>query len=222
MLFKLDGGLDHILVDEAQDTSPAQWQIVKALAREFFSGAARASEVRTLFAVGDEKQSIYSFQGAEPAQFDAMGARLRRAWRARAELDWRRMPLDLSFRTVSPVLAAVDAVFADAARTPGLTARGGHRAPRRAPRRATPASSRSGRPRSWRRRADVDAWSPLDEERSARAGRRGSPTASPTTIAAGSTSGEMLASEGRPIRAGDILDPGAQARVRSPGRWWRR
>ena len=72
--YKLDGGLDHILIDEAQDTSPEQWQILRALTEEFFSREAtlrrRPRAPRTLFAVGDEKQSIFSFQGADPAQFD--------------------------------------------------------------------------------------------------------------------------------------------------------
>ena len=73
VLFKLDGGLDHILVDEAQDTSPVQWQVIRALAEEFFSGHGASDKPRTLFAVGDEKQSIYSFQGAAPAMFAAAG-----------------------------------------------------------------------------------------------------------------------------------------------------
>ena len=73
ILYKLDGGLDHILVDEAQDTSAAQWQIVTALAEEFFSGEGAARDKqRTLFVVGDEKQSIYRFQGADPDAFDTM------------------------------------------------------------------------------------------------------------------------------------------------------
>ena len=85
MLYKLDGGIDHILVDEAQDTAPDQWAIVRALAGEFFSGdGVRAGSERTLdrnlFVVGDEKQSIYSFQGpAGPAgeefEFTATGPR---------------------------------------------------------------------------------------------------------------------------------------------------
>ncbi len=72
VLFKLDGGLDHILIDEGQDTSPEQWRIVQRLAEEFFAGKRlRAkSHARTIFVVGDEKQSIFSFQGADPAQFD--------------------------------------------------------------------------------------------------------------------------------------------------------
>ena len=71
VLYKLDGGIDHILIDEAQDTSPEQWAIVRKLTEEFFAGeAAGADRSRTIFAVGDEKQSIFSFQGADPAQFD--------------------------------------------------------------------------------------------------------------------------------------------------------
>src|SRR5690606_6535774 len=72
VMFKLDGGIEHILVDEAQDTSPEQWQVIAALAEEFFAGEGAARSERTLFVVGDEKQSIYSFQGADPATFDIM------------------------------------------------------------------------------------------------------------------------------------------------------
>jgi ATP-dependent helicase/nuclease subunit A len=73
VLYKLDGGLDHILIDEAQDTSPEQWQIVQFLAEDFFSGEGqRPGVTRTIFAVGDRKQSIFSFQGADPDGFDAM------------------------------------------------------------------------------------------------------------------------------------------------------
>ncbi len=75
--YKLDGGIDHILVDEAQDTSEAQWDILRALASEFSAGAGARAAHRTFFAVGDEKQSIFSFQGAAPAEFD----RMRRAFR---------------------------------------------------------------------------------------------------------------------------------------------
>ena len=73
VLYKIDGGIDHILVDEAQDTNPAQWSIIEALAAEFFAGAGASDKLRTLFAVGDEKQSIYSFQGANPARFGEVG-----------------------------------------------------------------------------------------------------------------------------------------------------
>jgi ATP-dependent helicase/nuclease subunit A len=69
VLYKLDLGIDHVLVDEAQDTSPKQWQIVKTIVSEFVPGGARQNVRRTIFAVGDEKQSIFSFQGAAPRSF---------------------------------------------------------------------------------------------------------------------------------------------------------
>ena len=105
--YKLDQGLDHILVDEAQDTSPRQWDVVTALASEFFVGAGAHERTRTLFAVGDEKQSIYSFQGAVPAYFDAM----RRAFSSQAdaaEQEFHSVNLQLSFRSTPDVLGAVD------------------------------------------------------------------------------------------------------------------
>jgi ATP-dependent helicase/nuclease subunit A len=120
VLYKIDGGIDHILVDEAQDTNPAQWEIVQSVAEEFFSGAGAKEKLRTLFAVGDEKQSIYSFQGADPARFGGVG----RAFRLRAaaiEVPWHEVPLNLSFRSTVPVLKAVDAVFARPEAAQGLT-----------------------------------------------------------------------------------------------------
>jgi len=118
--YKLDQGIDHILVDEAQDTSPRQWHIVRALAAEFFSGDSGHDRPRTLFAVGDEKQSIYSFQGAEPKYF----ADMRRHFlqRARdAEQTFHEIALRLSFRSTPDVLGAVDLVFADPETAEGLT-----------------------------------------------------------------------------------------------------
>ncbi len=109
--YKLDGGIDHILIDEAQDTSPEQWTVIEKLAEEFFAGlGARADRPRTLFAVGDEKQSIFSFQGADPARFDAM----RREFTLRAtqaDLPFRNEKLTLSFRSMRGVLVAIDKVF---------------------------------------------------------------------------------------------------------------
>ncbi|MCX2724374.1 double-strand break repair helicase AddA [Roseibium salinum] len=118
--YKLDQGLDHILVDEAQDTSPRQWEVVQALASEFFVGAGSHERTRTLFAVGDEKQSIYSFQGAVPAYFDAM----RRAFSTQAgaaEQEFHSVNLQLSFRSTPDVLGAVDKVFHDASAHKGLS-----------------------------------------------------------------------------------------------------
>ncbi len=128
VLYKVDGGIDHILVDEAQDTSPAQWGIIESLAKEFFAGQGASERLRTLFAVGDEKQSIYSFQGADPALFGAMGrAFARRA--AAAGLTWHDVPLTLSFRSTVPILKAVDEVFAKRPAADGLTWADGAGAP---------------------------------------------------------------------------------------------
>ncbi|MEX0582453.1 MAG: double-strand break repair helicase AddA, partial [Sneathiella sp.] len=123
VMFKLDGGIELILVDEAQDTSAEQWQVIAALAEEFFAGHGAIETDRTLFVVGDEKQSIYSFQGADPATFDVM----RREFEERAGnagKDWRNVPLDLSFRSTDAVLDLVDRVFASEAARRGLTAAG--------------------------------------------------------------------------------------------------
>ena len=119
VLFKLDSGIDHILVDEAQDTSPGQWDILRALAEEFMAGEGQRGLTRTFFAVGDEKQSIYSFQGAQPRQFDEMRRHFESRARA-ASLDFASVPLQLSFRSAPGILACVDAVFADAGNRRGL------------------------------------------------------------------------------------------------------
>jgi ATP-dependent helicase/nuclease subunit A len=114
--YKLDAGLDHVLLDEAQDTNPDQWAVVGALTGEFFTGLGARQGPRTMFAVGDDKQSIYGFQGADPQAFvDWKAIFERRAQDARAR--WQPESLTLSFRSVAPVLALTDAVFAgDAAR----------------------------------------------------------------------------------------------------------
>jgi ATP-dependent helicase/nuclease subunit A len=120
VLYKLDEGLDHILVDEAQDTNPDQWAVIDALASEFFAGAGARDDDRTMFAVGDVKQSIYSFQGAEPAEFERMRRRFR-ALARQADRPFRDEGLELSFRSTEAVLALVDAVFEDDRARVGLT-----------------------------------------------------------------------------------------------------
>src|SRR5690606_35826603 len=76
--YKLDAGIDHILVDESQDTNERQWRVVKAIAEEFFAGQGAVERPRSVFAVGDQKQSIYSFQGAQPALFGQTGGEFSR------------------------------------------------------------------------------------------------------------------------------------------------
>jgi len=106
--FKLDGGLTHLLLDEAQDTSPNQWKIVNALTEEFFAGdgAEREQDPRTLFVVGDEKQSIYAFQGADPDAFLAG----RQAFTLKPG-NTRTPDMEMSFRSTPEVLRFVDEVF---------------------------------------------------------------------------------------------------------------
>ncbi len=109
VLFKLDGGLDHVLVDEAQDTNPNQWAVIIALVQEFFAGEGARDLQRTVFVVGDEKQSIYSFQGADLEALQQVRKDLR-DWVPPQE--WYSDSLDLSYRAVPVVLETVDAVFA--------------------------------------------------------------------------------------------------------------
>jgi ATP-dependent helicase/nuclease subunit A len=116
VLFKLDRGIEHVLVDEAQDTSLAQWQIVNALTEEFFSGTgSREVPDRTLFVVGDRKQSIFSFQGADPAAFEysreIFGKQITNVGQVFSTID-----LTISYRSTMEVLKAVDVVFAEGTR----------------------------------------------------------------------------------------------------------
>ncbi|HSZ73596.1 MAG TPA: double-strand break repair helicase AddA [Rhizomicrobium sp.] len=123
VLYKLDGGLDHILVDEAQDTSPEQWAILRKLTEEFFAGEGTPAGQRlerTIFAVGDEKQSIFSFQGADPTQFDIN----RHYFEARVKDSQHvfvneRLPV--SRRSAPEILAFVDTTFHDPETRVGLT-----------------------------------------------------------------------------------------------------
>lgn len=107
VLYKLDGGLDHILIDEGQDTSPAQWELIKPLQNEFFAGAGARERPRTVFSVGDPKQSIYAFQGADPERFlneaQSLSARA-----AAAAQKFTAPELRTSFRSAPEILRVVD------------------------------------------------------------------------------------------------------------------
>ncbi|MBI1186940.1 MAG: double-strand break repair helicase AddA [Alphaproteobacteria bacterium] len=122
VLYKLDGGLQHILIDEGQDTSPEQWRLIAPLQDEFFSGDGVHDKQRTVFAVGDPKQSIYSFQGAHPQTFlDQSQALSSRA--AAGGRGFAATPLETSFRSSPEVLKAVDETFSEenlGGDTPGL------------------------------------------------------------------------------------------------------
>ncbi|HRO00674.1 double-strand break repair helicase AddA [Nitrobacter sp.] len=116
--YKLDRGVDHVLIDEAQDTSPKQWDIVERIIADFTAGeGAREGVRRTVFAVGDEKQSIFSFQGAAPREFDERRRKLEMKF-TDAKLPFRKEDFIYSFRSGKAILESVDHVFRD----PGIYA----------------------------------------------------------------------------------------------------
>ena len=201
-LYKLDGGIDHILIDEAQDTNPDQWEVVRALAEEFFAGTSARDIDRTIFAVGDPKQSIFSFQRADPAWFDQM----RRFFGDRCQAvgsAWEEIGLEISFRSAPAVLRTVDAVFATAAREgvvpEGLTLlhqpfRHGH----------------AGLVEMWppaepAERGAIDPWTAPTEYRSSASAEARLATIIASKIAEWLRTGEILESRGRPVRPGDIM-----------------
>lgn len=213
VLFKLDGGIDHILVDEAQDTNLEQWRIVQALADEFFAGASAREQKRTIFAVGDKKQSIFGFQGAAPEAFTRMHVHFaQRTEEAKAGAGAEaervppllKLPLNISFRSTAAVLAAVDRVFgpggpgadgvAEADYVPHVASREGE----------------GGRVELW---PLVPRIEPDEEERWALPLERPMPTLPRTRLASEIArtirrwidDREVLPARGRPIRAGDVM-----------------
>ena len=120
VLFKLDGGIEHLLVDEAQDTSPEQWEVIKALTEEFAAGAGAQPDIeRTVFVVGDRKQSIFSFQGADPAAFEAAHGHFRRRIEGAGQT-FDDVPLTVSYRSTGDVLAVIDRIFENEIARAGL------------------------------------------------------------------------------------------------------
>ncbi|TQS70400.1 double-strand break repair helicase AddA [Rhodobacteraceae bacterium] len=111
VLFRLDGGIDHILVDEAQDTSPSQWHVIERLADEFTAGEGARDQSRTIFVVGDRKQSIYSFQGADLRAFEAMQRHFSDKFAAIGR-PLQESQLQHSFRSSHAVLGMTDLTFA--------------------------------------------------------------------------------------------------------------
>jgi ATP-dependent helicase/nuclease subunit A len=200
--YKLDKGIDHILLDEAQDTSPDQWAVVRALTDEFFAGrGARGGQARTVFAVGDEKQSIYSFQGAEPEAF-ALGGRFFRERVTAAEARFEHVRLARSFRSTWDVLSAVDLVFANEHNRDGLT-RDPEPIEHRAIRDAAP-----GHVEVWPSLSPVsveepDDWSQAIDHASAPAMRLAAQIAA--TIRHWLASGERIGERQRLLAAGDIM-----------------
>ena len=124
VLYKLDGGIEHLLLDEAQDTAPAQWKIANAIAEEFFAGKGAVEAPRSIFAVGDAKQSIFSFQGADLRSFTANHAEFRKRVLG-AKARWLDGELSVSFRSTAPILQLVDAVFTPCPAREGVVPPGG-------------------------------------------------------------------------------------------------
>ena len=126
VLYKLDGGIDHILVDEAQDVSRPQWNIISGIADEFTSGKGARGGRRTVFGVGDEKQSIYGFQGAAPEKFEEMRDHFRGRY-TQAGQEFIEADLQFSFRSSRAILNVVDRIFQDRPE-PGFAGGTNHRA----------------------------------------------------------------------------------------------
>ena len=172
VLFKLDGGLEHVLLDEAQDTAPDQWNILRGLTGEFFVGKGAVERARTVFAVGDEKQSIFSFQGAAPERFAAESHRLQ-AMVENAGARFERVSLLESWRSAPEVLEFVDTVFLDTDALAGLKPAG------TVPFRVTHTARRPAGgcveawPLEFTQEADEpDPWAPVDYESPESAGRK--------------------------------------------------
>ncbi len=203
VLYKMDGGIDHLLLDEVQDTAPAQWEIANAIADEFFSGANAREVPRSIFAVGDAKQSIFSFQGADLASFEHYRGKLREKTRGAGEA-WLDGELSVSFRSTAPVLALVDAVFAQ-----GL-AREGVCAPGEALAHGVSRAGQAGAVTLWplTRQTEPDAlpaWAVPEKYEHAASAKAILARQIALDIRARLDAGEMLQSRGRAATAGDFL-----------------
>ena len=111
ILYRLDGGIDHILIDEAQDTSPTQWRIIEKISQEFYAGeGSRDKTNRTLFVVGDKKQSIYSFQGADTFELNRVQKKFKKRFDEAAK-PLKELSLQYSFRSSPTILRFVDSIL---------------------------------------------------------------------------------------------------------------
>ena len=211
--YKLDEGIDHILVDEAQDTNPHQWEIIRHLSAEFLSGQGNDARRRSLFVVGDEKQSIFSFHGADPEAFQTMRDFFaKRSMQANRE--FKPVNLETSFRSALPVLQLTDAVFDN----PDLSARLGFAPDQK----LVHYSNRTGsaglvelwpitqKPKSNNRDKPIKWETPpvsVEDDRNAASQSTSSPLASQIaqTIWGWMQTKEILKSQNRPIEPRDIL-----------------
>jgi ATP-dependent helicase/nuclease subunit A len=196
-----------VLLDEAQDSNKAQWGIAAALTEEFFAGKGVEKRdqptPRTVFAVGDIKQSIYGFQGADAAGFARWKGHFGRRIGALGDT-LRDVQLKVSFRSTAPVLALVDAVFAEGEARAGVVDAGdvlAHRPDR---------SEHAGCVELWPMLEAAPTEPPppweVPETPSAATGADALlAEAIAARIADWIERKEMLPGRGRPIRAGDIL-----------------
>ncbi|HRW28391.1 MAG TPA: double-strand break repair helicase AddA [Emcibacteraceae bacterium] len=209
ILYKLDEGIDHILIDEAQDTNPEQWDIIRKLALEFFSGIGTRDEdeykeyPRTIFAVGDVKQSIYSFQKAEPKQFNLTRDYFKKQV-SEANLNFNNVPMNLSFRSTSAILEVVDHVFRSDAYRFEISfdyqeiSHSTHRVDE-------PGLVEIWDPILPEEKKEDENWSPPVIQKPAHDPKQKLADKIADKIATWLESGEILASKGRPVTAGDIL-----------------
>ena len=203
VLFKLDGGIDHILVDEAQDTNPKQWKIIEALADDFFAGESKSEKMRTLFAVGDKKQSIYSFQGAHPDEFEERHHFFEDKIKA-SQNDFETVDFNFSFRSTAPILDLVNKILKNPKAAKGVIkdyTSSIHLSKR---------SDEAGLVEIWplenpEETTENTEWSlPIRQKNSASAMTRCAEKVA-DKIAQLIASHEILPAQGRPIQAGDFL-----------------
>lgn len=206
IMYKLDQGIDHVLIDEAQDTNPEQWEIVAALCSEFFAGeGAHAGLSRTVFSVGDAKQSIFSFQRAAPDRFARMRSHFETLARA-AGAGWERVEMDVSFRSGRSVLRLVDAVFAeDSARSGVSESPVRHLSSRQGQAGLVELWPVFGPPEGENAQEIEGLWTPPVAARDTASGAARLAGRIAATIRGWIDSGEPLPSRGRAVRAGDVL-----------------
>ncbi len=207
VMFKLDQGIDHILIDEAQDTNPEQWDIIRLLSHEFFDGAGVQSESeRTVFVVGDEKQSIYSFQRASPEEFRSMRSYFYDKIAA-AGKKFEEINLNTSFRSARSILKAVDLVFSQdpLVREPGFQAIAHHAFHDKRPGHVEiwpPYKTESAKESE---NTNAGIWQSPAIIRDIKTGAWQCAEGMADLIAGWMKSGEILAGQNRPIRPGDIM-----------------
>src|SRR6516225_2097087 len=202
--YKLDFGIDHLLIDEAQDTSSKQWQIVRDLVAEFTAGAGARPATRTVFAVGDEKQSIYSSQNAAPKEFAEMRHYFERAHQSGRRAFVYREFKD-SFRSGANILAAVDAVFSDKTIAASVSSDAGGFPPHIALPDAAPGLIEIWEPVEPEKSADIDGWDAPFDQVSETSPRVRLARRIARTVRRLVEAGEPAGTDGRAMRYGDVL-----------------